>query len=339
MLHFIPIPKTGSEATKRILSSSSVTAQNHPDKCINKTFCFIPPGTHEMNTHLPRLHDDMPLPTSRAWFEFAHVAGCSTARNVLRIATIRNPYERFVSTFSHNEKLGALVPYGIPKGCVPAHSPSLAFSPPALAFSHLLSPSLSRSTSNPEALLRNRSAMADLISGRPLHRHFLPAVEFVAAAPAGSLVHVLLRYAHLEADFNLLLRSMRKRSPWPLLPAEGRGRVAERVSFGAHTNDPITGVHDYYSKLSPASMARIEFWYRKDFEMLGFPKLSIRTPSAAARHAWVGQACSPLTDEADSADGWPKPRPARAFNVSDWPSALVCSSVRTDDIRSRLPFG
>jgi hypothetical protein len=65
-LHYIPVPKTGSEATRRFLGR------------FDEVFHHI--GTHKMNVGLPRIE--------RPWDE---------AKSV-RVATWRDPVERFLST-------------------------------------------------------------------------------------------------------------------------------------------------------------------------------------------------------------------------------------------------
>ena len=73
-IHYIPIPKTGSESTKNMLGSFA---------------CWKRPGTHKMNLGLHKIE---------------HVWMNST---VIRIATFRDPVERFVSTYTalRNSKL------------------------------------------------------------------------------------------------------------------------------------------------------------------------------------------------------------------------------------------
>ena len=76
LLHYVPVPKTASEATKTHLGSRQ-SAVGSP--CINCTFCFAQPGTHEMNTRLPPLDSWQPLVSSPEWWRVVH--GSCTVRS------------------------------------------------------------------------------------------------------------------------------------------------------------------------------------------------------------------------------------------------------------------
>lgn len=172
-LHYIPIPKTGSEATKTWLSriqggldSTYPPGASAPRLCANKSVCYLGPSTHEANKRLPQLPGSLGAPLSKPWWAQAHSPSCASLHgtksnhhgNFVRVATIRNPYERFLSTFAVDhadaQKGGVL----------------------RLFFG------VSRTTTAAQ-LLANHSAMHALTSSsagaRGLHEHFAPAHEFV----------------------------------------------------------------------------------------------------------------------------------------------------------------
>lgn len=76
-IHFIPIPKTASESTRTFFNAEK---------------CTIRPGTHKMNT--------IDVLNRRALNRRALLRRDKSANaSIVRVATLRNPYARFLSTF------------------------------------------------------------------------------------------------------------------------------------------------------------------------------------------------------------------------------------------------
>ena len=79
-----------------------MTATRFISTCANRSVCYLPSGTHEMNKALPVLPASLPLPLSKAWWAQAHGAECAQRdgtlshnhSNFVRVATIRNPVSR-----------------------------------------------------------------------------------------------------------------------------------------------------------------------------------------------------------------------------------------------------
>jgi hypothetical protein len=137
-------------------AGSRRTGESAP--CAGRTLCVVDAGTHYMNMKLPPLAASMPLASSPLWWQLAHGAECASNRtNVVRITTVRDPYERFLSAFAFLEKEGRLAPFGV------ARRPSADFS-----------------VRRTLRLLRNETAMRALLVGmrqRGAHGipHFVPA--------------------------------------------------------------------------------------------------------------------------------------------------------------------
>ena len=301
VLHYIPIPKTASESTKRLLASSPIAGRYRDvAACRGKTLCYVNPGTHEMNSALPPVHPATPLPFSSAWWHFAHVSHCSVDSrhrgqegNVVRFATIRDPYDRFLSTFVADAQAGRLRPFGIPR------------TPPGRALD-----------ADPRPLLANRTAMRQLLGGA-VQQHYLPASGFLVDAREDARVHVLLRFSHLAEDFGAMLHFFRIHGP-----ALVHGSPLPSVDFKrVHTNDPVKGTHNYgdlLARLGNAATAQIERWYRRDFKLIGFRSLSRTSHTDDTASSWVVRACTPIASVTSTSAAAP------AFDVASWPSPLVC---------------
>ena len=194
-LHYIPIPKTGSEATKTWLSriqggldSTYPPGASAPRLCANKSVCYLGPSTHEANKRLPQLPGSLGAPFSKPWWAQAHSPSCASLPgtrsshhgNFVRVATIRNPYERFLSTFAVDhadaQKGGVLRRFF----------------------------GVSRTTTAAQLLANHSSAMHALTSSsavaRGLHEHFAPAHEFVVTKAGHTRANVLLRFSHVQDD-------------------------------------------------------------------------------------------------------------------------------------------
>ena len=140
ILHYLPIPKTASEATKHQLYSHPQIGANQssPMPCAGRAFCIVSLGTHGANIHLPPFAASDTLVSSPAWWD----GRCSGERNrtfkspngsrlllnvnMLRVATVRSPYERFLSVLVAAELAGRLEPFGLPR---PGRASSNATSP------------------------------------------------------------------------------------------------------------------------------------------------------------------------------------------------------------------
>lgn len=330
IIHYLPIPKTASEATKTHLGASElattwglrtvhgelvrsqVSVAPGVAPCGNRTFCFISGGTHVQNIHRPPTADgpSLPLASSPTWWREAHHpkrcddAGYSRLEdytNLLRIATVRNPYERFLSSFAVDEREGRLKPFGVRQ-----RRPTQPFD---------ISSALS--------VLRNDSAMVRLLSDG--NEHFTPAHAFIVGDRGEARAHILLRYAHLEDDLNDALRVLRSRAPRANLPRVSPSWPS--LNFSRRVNDQERGEHDYMRQLDaqPEVMALIERWYRRDFEALGFAQRS-RGGRVDPSIVWVGRACAPVT-ATETSD-------PPAFDVTNWPAPLVCRTLPPADLKN-----
>ena len=307
LLHYVPIPKSGSEATKWILwehpevgslrlSSGSVTV-TPGSPCANRTFCYVP-GTHGVNLNLQPIPASQPLVLAPAWWR------CSQRDDpiLLRIATIRNPYERFVSSVAYEELVAH---FGL----------TVVYRARVHPNGSLVNTTRTRALQ----LLRNDSLMLRLVQADAWH--FVPSTPFVVGPRWEARAHILLRYAHLGADLSVALQTLRHRSPFEVHHGTPLNLVP---AFQRRINDPVRGEHaDYIRQLGREAMALIEKWYHADFETFGFVQLSLgegaRQPSSGSqRMAWVGQACTPITASATDTSG--------SFDVHNWPAPLACRS-------------
>ena len=133
LLHYIPIPKTASEATKLVLARhlANNKAEGGAPRCAGHPLCYAAAGTHAMNARLPPLppllagplsptHSPRQQPTQQPtqqlprqwWHRCGSGATAAQATPTLRVATVRNPFERFYSTFDADAPL--LRAYGVP---------------------------------------------------------------------------------------------------------------------------------------------------------------------------------------------------------------------------------
>jgi hypothetical protein len=183
-LHYIPVPKTGSEATRRFLGR------------FDEVFHHI--GTHKMNVGLPRIE--------RPWDE---------AKSV-RVATWRDPVERFLST------LRALLESG-PAGpnAHPSDRPYNTILP--IPFNRTM-----------DALVADRAAMQKLAAGAG-SGHFLPQHRFLLSRDRCLTVHFLVDFRHLQTALPAL-------ASWLGLTVRHPGWIAKPFE---RVNDVTRGEHEY----------------------------------------------------------------------------------------------
>ena len=96
-LHYIPIPKTGSEATKTWLGliqggldSTYPPGASAPRLCANKSVCYLGPSTHEANKRLPQLPGSLGAPLSKPWWAQAHSPSCASLPGTRQLCARRD---------------------------------------------------------------------------------------------------------------------------------------------------------------------------------------------------------------------------------------------------------
>ena len=179
-LRYIPVPKTGSEATRRFLGR------------FDEVFHHI--GTHKMNVGLPRIE--------RSWDE---------AKSV-RVATWRDPVERFLSTL-----------HAILDG-PNAH-------PNDRPYNDILPIPFNRTM---DALVADRAAMRKLTAGAG-SGHFLPQHRFLLSRDRCLTVHFLVDFRHLQTALPAL-------ASWLGLSVHHTGWIAKPFE---RVNDVKRGEHEY----------------------------------------------------------------------------------------------
>ena len=179
-LRYLPVPKTGSEATRRFLSR------------FNEVYHHI--GTHKMNVGLPRIR----LPWNEA--------------DSVRVATWRDPVERFLSTL-----------HAILDG-PNAH-------PNDRPYNDILPIPFNRTM---DAVVADREAMRKLTAGAG-SGHFLPQHRFLLSRDRCLTVHFLVDFRHLQTALPAL-------TTWLGLSVHHTGWIAKPFE---RVNDIKRGEHEY----------------------------------------------------------------------------------------------
>ena len=133
-LHYVPIPKTASEATKGGLGTAKgVTGTLSKETfCTGQSVCYLGPNTHEANKRLPPMPAALAPPLSAEWWAQTHTTGCEQYNfnwlpgtrspyhsNFVRIATVRGgPAELEPKREPPAAQLSSLPPDGCCAPCV-----------------------------------------------------------------------------------------------------------------------------------------------------------------------------------------------------------------------------
>ena len=213
-LHYIPVPKSGSESTKGTLFS---LALNHS--------CYVRSGPHKMSLSA--------RPISYPWLTGAPLGGD------LVIGTLREPEERFLSTFE--AFLGK------------QHSVQKLNKADAAFFA---SPQIPKNATADE-LLHHPIAMPFLTSVATCRGscagHFLSSTRYLTHGCGNApTAHLLLRFDRLGDDLTAVL-----------------GTLGETVRSVSHVNDPGAQNHSHANRvgmLNASSRALLRRYYRDDFD-------------------------------------------------------------------------
>ena len=213
-LHYIPVPKSGSESTKGTLFG---LALNHS--------CYVRSGPHKMSLSA--------RPISYPWLTGAPLGGD------LVIGTLREPEERFLSTFE--AFLGK------------KHSVQKLNKADAAFFA---SPQIPKNATADE-LLHHPVAMPFLTSVATCRGscagHFLSSTRYLTHGCGNApTAHLLLRFDRLGDDLTAVL-----------------GTLGETVRSVSHVNDPGAQNHTHANRvgmLNASSRALLRRYYRDDFD-------------------------------------------------------------------------
>jgi len=281
ILHTAPIAKTASESTTLVLK------ENFGGRCISQPFCFIDVGTHDMALRWGALRPHTPRLGHLGWWNATHHASCQHA-NTVRLTTVRDPVDRFLSLFRW--------------------------------FRPRLQQVFSRNYSHPIELLDDASAMRKLLvgelgrAGRGIRVHFMPMHFWVVTKDGRPKVDALLRFSHLEADVTKvieLIRSSTPASPFHVLPA-----LPRLVFPRAHqTQAPSLAATRRHASMVAAVAPAVERYYASDYEAFGFARAAPQR--RAAPRVW--KVCAPHDTGA-----WR--REAAPSTEAEWPSLLLCKN-------------